>query len=227
MSLRIKIISTELDIAFRIHVSLLLCRIMHLWHQQSMLHNLRNKHQNSCEHLNGSPLEFMHSSLWNVFQMQFLDLLAPMERLYFFQILIMTIKMYVEIYILTLVTKELTSVQVMAWRCQCCHISSRSWSMMPYGVTRLRWVNVGLTVSYCQVSNISRTESQNLLVSRLSLQLSLCNILKPGVKLRMRISALLQLRLSDQFNCLLKCALYMRLEGIPYWDNGFMLQLVR
>ena len=36
---------------------------------------------------------------------------------------------------------------------------------------------------YRQVSNISRTQSQNIPVSRLVLQLSLPNPLKPGVKL--------------------------------------------
>ena len=35
---------------------------------------------------------------------------------------------------------------------------------------------------YRQVSNISRTKIQNLNVSRRVLLLSLCNILKPGVK---------------------------------------------
>ena len=37
------------------------------------------------------------------------------------------------------------------------------------------------------LSNIRRTNSQNLIVSRLVLQLSLCNPLKPGVKLRMKM----------------------------------------
>ena len=40
---------------------------------------------------------------------------------------------------------------------------------------------------YCQISNISCIKSQNLNVSRLVLQLSLCNILKPGVKSRMKM----------------------------------------
>ena len=40
---------------------------------------------------------------------------------------------------------------------------------------------------YCQVSNIRRTESKTLNVSRLSLQLSLHNLLKPGVKPRMKM----------------------------------------
>ena len=41
--------------------------------------------------------------------------------------------------------------------------------------------------SYHQFSNISRTQSQNTKVSRLVLQLSLPNPLKPGVKLRMKM----------------------------------------
>ena len=35
---------------------------------------------------------------------------------------------------------------------------------------------------YRKISNISRTKSPNSNVSRLGLQLSLCNMLKPGVK---------------------------------------------
>ena len=42
-------------------------------------------------------------------------------------------------------------------------------------------------VKYSQISNISGTKSQNLTVSRLVLQLSLCNMLNPGVKLRMKM----------------------------------------
>ena len=41
--------------------------------------------------------------------------------------------------------------------------------------------------SYRQVSYISRTESKNLNVSRLGLAFSLRNILKPGVKPRMKM----------------------------------------
>ena len=40
---------------------------------------------------------------------------------------------------------------------------------------------------YRQISNISRTKSQNLNSSHLVLQLSLCNILKPCVKSRMKM----------------------------------------
>ena len=40
---------------------------------------------------------------------------------------------------------------------------------------------------YRQVSNIRRTKSQNLEVSRLALQLPLCNIWKPGLKPRMKM----------------------------------------
>ena len=40
---------------------------------------------------------------------------------------------------------------------------------------------------YLKISNISTTKFQNLTVSRLVLQLSLCIILKPGVKSRMKM----------------------------------------
>ena len=70
-------------------------------------------------------------------------------------------------------------------------------------------------VMYCQISNIRCTKSQNLNVSGLVLQLSSCDLLKPGVKSRMKMKleqrrqAMLQLHLSDQqFYRLLRCALY-------------------
>ena len=78
-----------------------------------------------------------------------------------------------------------------------------------------------ISLTYRKISIISRTKSQNLNVSRLGLQLSLHNILKPSVKWRMemwleqRRQAMLQLHLSDQqFDCLSKCVLYWRLDGI-------------
>ena len=40
---------------------------------------------------------------------------------------------------------------------------------------------------YRKISNIRHTTSQNINVSRLGLQLSLCNIMKPGVKWRMKM----------------------------------------
>ena len=40
---------------------------------------------------------------------------------------------------------------------------------------------------YCKISNIKGTKSQNLNVSRLILQLSLPNPMKPGVKSRMKM----------------------------------------
>ena len=68
---------------------------------------------------------------------------------------------------------------------------------------------------YCKISNIRRTKSPNLNVSRLVVQLSLPNPMKPGVKLRMKMQleqrrqAMLRLHLSDQqFYCLLRCDLY-------------------
>ena len=57
---------------------------------------------------------------------------------------------------------------------------------------------------YRQISNIRRTKSQNINVSRLVLQLSLPSLLKPRIKFRMKMSleqrqqAMLQLHLIDQ-----------------------------
>ena len=59
-------------------------------------------------------------------------------------------------------------------------------------------------LTYRKVSNISRTENQNLDDSRLNMQLPLPNRLKPGVKSRMKMQlehrrqAMLQLHLSDR-----------------------------
>ena len=58
-------------------------------------------------------------------------------------------------------------------------------------------------IYYCQVSNIRRTKSLNLNVSCLVLQLSLHNLLKSGVKSRMKMlkqlgHAMLQLHLSEK-----------------------------
>ena len=70
---------------------------------------------------------------------------------------------------------------------------------------------------YHQTSNICHTESQDLHVFRFVLQLSLCNLLKHGVKSRMKMQleqrrqAMLQLHLSDkQFYNPLRCGLYWR-----------------
>ena len=68
---------------------------------------------------------------------------------------------------------------------------------------------------------MTRTKSQNFKNSRLVLQLSLPNALKPGVKSRMKMQleqrrrVMLQLHLSDQqVYCLLKCVLYYWFYGI-------------
>ena len=68
---------------------------------------------------------------------------------------------------------------------------------------------------YRKASNIRHTKYQNLNVFRIVLQLSLRNLLKPGVQWRMmmhleqRRHAILQLHLSDQqCYCLLRCDLY-------------------
>ena len=55
------------------------------------------------------------------------------------------------------------------------------------GISELNIRHLPSKGTYRQVSNIRRTESQNLNVSRLGLQLSLRNILKPGVKPRMKM----------------------------------------
>ena len=50
------------------------------------------------------------------------------------------------------------------------------------------WVLATTVSTYRKISNISRTISQNLNDPRLVLQLSLPNLLKPGVKWRMKIA---------------------------------------
>ena len=58
--------------------------------------------------------------------------------------------------------------------------------------------------TYRQIPNISRTKSQKLHVSRLVVLLPLSNLLKPGVKSRMKMwleqrrQAMFQLHLSDK-----------------------------
>ena len=75
-------------------------------------------------------------------------------------------------------------------------------------------------ILYRQISNIRRTNSQTLNVSRLVLQLSLPNPLKSGIKSRMKMyleerrQAMLQLHMSDQqCYCLVGCVLYKRFYG--------------
>ena len=53
-----------------------------------------------------------------------------------------------------------------------------------YNVQVLHWVSQHV---YRKVSNTRRAKSQNIIASRLILQLSLPNPLKPGVKLRMKM----------------------------------------
>ena len=60
------------------------------------------------------------------------------------------------------------------------------------------WFGITVKLLVKSTSSISRTKSQNLNVSFLVWQLSLLNLLKPGVKLRMRLQAMLQLHLSYQ-----------------------------
>ena len=88
-----------------------------------------------------------------------------------------------------------------------------SWVSLQHGTrgpdasnTKQRWNCGAITAlvsisAYGQISNIKRTNCQNLNVSRLVLQLSLPNLLKPGVKsimkmwLEQRRQAMLQLHL--------------------------------
>ena len=82
---------------------------------------------------------------------------------------------------------------------------------------------------YRHTSNTRRTKYQNLQVSRLVWQLSLLKSLKPGVKWRMKMSALLQQHLSDrQIHCLLAGDSYQRLDDILHsklsWKNTLALE---
>ena len=93
----------------------------------------------------------------------------------------------------------------------------------------LKNANPSMT-GYRQFSNIRRTQSQNINVSRLVLQLSFPNPLKLDVNLRMKMQleqrrqAMLQLHLSDQqFYCLLRRVLYERLYGIFFVQNKFVI----
>ena len=86
------------------------------------------------------------------------------------------------------------------------------------------WVWVWACLGYRKIFNISGTESPNLNVSCLVLQLSWPNPMKPGVKSRMKMlleqprQAMLQLHPSDrQFYCLIRCDLYQRFDGKWVW----------
>ena len=69
---------------------------------------------------------------------------------------------------------------VILWLPQCRWINSEEYGPIKY-------MNHWELLIYHQTSNISRIKSQNLNVSRLVLQLSLPNPLKPGVKSRMKM----------------------------------------
>ena len=58
---------------------------------------------------------------------------------------------------------------------------------MQYGVTAPHCNGLLLDGTHHKISNIRRTKSPNLNVSRLVLQLSLPNPMKPGVKSRMKM----------------------------------------
>ena len=113
-------------------------------------------------------------------------------------------------------------VQIMAWR----RSSSKPLSepmmvslLMQFCISQSQLVKTSWNQSHKQfnrqISNIRCTKSHNFNVSPLVLQLSLRNLLKPGVKSRMKMwleqrrQVMLQLHLSDQqFNCRLRCVLH-------------------
>ena len=87
----------------------------------------------------------------------------------------------------------------------------------------VRQGNVYLVNYHCQTSDIGHTKYQNLNGYHLVLQLSLSNLLKPGVKserkvqLEQRRQVTLQLYLSDQQSYdLLCCDLYEKLDVTSY-----------
>ena len=125
--------------------------------------------------------------------------------------------MYINIYLI------ISRLEHISWRWYS-HLVITSWHGQTFHITgvlleiwnamMLMWHHCYTweTTNYRKISNIRNTKSQNFNVSRLSLQLSLHNILKPSVKWRMKMQleqcrhAMLQLHLNDQqFDCLLKC----------------------
>ena len=89
----------------------------------------------------------------------------------------------------------------------------------------ISWVLGGYLWLNCQTSAIIKSRHLNLF--RLVLQLSSCNVLKPGVKWRMMLlkqhrQVMLQLHLSDhQFYCLLRWVLYHSFEGIAHMNQVY------
>ena len=96
----------------------------------------------------------------------------------------------------------------------------------PFGSIQMFTVSM-LVIHFIQlpkISNIRSTKSQTSNISRLGLQLSLCNILKPGVNSRMKMyleqrwQAMLQLHLSDlQLYCLPGCSYIRDLTILNTW----------
>ena len=110
---------------------------------------------------------------------------------------------------------------ILPFSCNNYFVEGTTWYMSLRGCWQCNDILIAILLSlnplgmYRQFSNIRCTQSQNINVSRLVLQLSLPNPLKPGVKVRMKMwleqhrQAMLQLHLSDQqFYCLLRCFLY-------------------
>ena len=82
-------------------------------------------------------------------------------------------------------------------------------NMVKWGATSLVSSKFGQCSTRCQTFNTRCTKSQNLNVSRLVLQLSLPNPLKPGVKSRMKMQLEQRRHLSDQkWYCPLRYTLY-------------------
>ena len=76
---------------------------------------------------------------------------------------------------------------LMSWRLGSLGRQSRSHGIDYIKYLRRLSVENESNCKYDKMSNIRRTESKNLNVSRLFLQLYLCNILKPIVKSRMKM----------------------------------------
>ena len=71
---------------------------------------------------------------------------------------------------------------------------------------------------YHKISNIRRTKSPNLNVSRLILQLSLPNTMKPGVKSRMKMSWLGRVT-RDENQVLGSTSIPARLDTLVFWES--------
>ena len=79
---------------------------------------------------------------------------------------------------------------------------------------------------YRQTFNMMRTKSPNLNVCHLVLHLSLSNLVRPGIKSRMEMSALLQLHLcNQQFYYLLRGVIFQIFDGMHSFEWNLMVQI--